>query len=362
VHDSRFPGVEFTLGDVTVRGAGPWANLPGALRSRLNFIHHRTSVNAHTESEQVMGLNGRVLGQTGIGVEMLPSAIAQELARPLSSTQSAPFVARSGSGVPIRNSGSPISEISPTGVRQLLGGGSELQVAQLTSLRDSAVDALYNDLRTNGTAAQRKYFDGFVKSRSEARRASENLAALLADINGDTLNDTIIAVTAILASRTNPVAVFSIPFGGDNHADSQLNAEVSQTTSGVAAIGNLWNRLNALGIQDQVTFAQLNVFGRTFRRNTRGGRDHNRNHSVLVTFGPKVKPGVTGGITATNDSFGGTALGINSVNGTTRDPDINQTDTLSSVGKTLMALCGIPEERINKRISNGKIIQSVLKA
>ena len=42
----------------------------------------------------------------------------------------------------------------------------------------------------------------------------------------------------------------------------------------------------------------LNVFGRTFERNSSGGRNHNRYHGVMVTFGPQIQGGVYGGATA----------------------------------------------------------------
>jgi uncharacterized protein (DUF1501 family) len=224
------------------------------------------------------------------------------------------------------------------------------------------VDEMYRELKSNGTPAQKRFFDSYVKSRSESRVVGDNLGTLLSDVSGDSLNDIIISVVAVVASQTSPVSVFGIPFGGDNHGDSNLDQEVAQTTSGVAAIGQLWDRLTSLGMQDRVTFAQLNVFGRTLRRNRGGGRDHNRNHSVLVTFGPNVMPGVSGGIKTTTNSFGGEALGINSRDGSVTNPDITANDTLAAVGRTVMALCGVDEPRISARIPAGKVIRSVVKS
>ena len=65
---------------------------------------------------------------------------------------------------------------------------------------------------------------------------------------------------------------------------------------GSATIGQLWQELNDAGIQDRVSFAMLNVFGRTPQPNSRGGRNHNRHHNVMVAFGANINPGVYGGV------------------------------------------------------------------
>ena len=63
--------------------------------------------------------------------------------------------------------------------------------------------------------------------------------------------------------------IIDIPFGGDNHQDSDLQIEANETTSGVGMIGELWSMLNAAGLQDQVNSTAMNVFGRQANRNSR---------------------------------------------------------------------------------------------
>ena len=199
-----------------------------------------------------------------------------------------------------------------------------------------------------------------VKSRDEARQLGAALQALLADVTGDTVNDDVIASVAIVASRTAPVSILGIPFGGDNHFDTGLADEIEQTTTAVSQINNMWSRLSALGVADQVTYAQMNVFGRNLILNNNGGRNHNPQHSVMLMFGPKVKAGVTGDVRPTSDVHGGEATGINSTTGRPGGADISREDTLASATKTLMKACGLADGDINSRVTTGKIVTGSL--
>jgi uncharacterized protein (DUF1501 family) len=117
--------------------------------------------------------------------------------------------------------------------------------------------------------------------------------------------------------------------------------------------------LNAQGLQDQVTFASLNVFGRTLKRNAGGGRNHNQNHHVMTLFGRHVKGGVIGGVDVVDQDFG--AVGIDSKTGKA-DPngDVAPLNSLESAGKTLAAAVQVPSDRIEQRISAGKVVSAAL--
>jgi len=60
-----------------------------------------------------------------------------------------------------------------------------------------------------------------------------------------------------------------------------LARESTETVAGVASIGKLWTQLNAAGLQDRVTFATINVFGRTLSAAKGNGRG--RTHTATTT-------------------------------------------------------------------------------
>src|SRR5258706_10300164 len=105
----------------------------------------------------------------------------------------------------------------------------------------------------------------------------------------------ITAAIALVKMNVTPVIAIHIPFGGDNHNDTGLTTETSETISGVAAINSLMAALAAESLTDQVTFATLNVFGRTIGPSTNNGRQHNENHQVSLTIGKPFTSAVIGG-------------------------------------------------------------------
>jgi hypothetical protein len=69
----------FTLGNVSVKAAAPWANLPSDLRQNMAFWHHGTFTNTHSELPVVRRLGGVAKGYDGSGVAELGSLIAEEM-------------------------------------------------------------------------------------------------------------------------------------------------------------------------------------------------------------------------------------------------------------------------------------------
>lgn len=91
-----------------------------------------------------------------------------------------------------------------------------------------------------------------------------------------------------------------------------------------------------------MTIAGLSVFERT-----------------LAQKGESVNPGVIGSVTESGNNFG--ATGIDSIAGVGNDDaDIPANETLEGAEKTLGCALGISAERINTRISGGKIIEVAL--
>jgi hypothetical protein len=129
-----------------------------------------------------------------------------------------------------------------------------------------------------------------------------------------------------------------------------------------------------MNLQDKVTFATLNVFGRNLngisKTESRSGRDHYGNHSVAVMIGKNVKPGVYGGVTTVQGGFGGgMALGagdIDSTTGTlTPGGDVPRAETFVSMARTLGGALGIPQTNLESSFvagSGGKAVAAAVTA
>ena len=165
---------------------------------------------------------------------------------------------------------------------------------------------------------------------------------------------TITAALALIKMNVTPVVTIHLPFSGDNHSDANFQNEATQTTASVNNIKNLMNKLTTYGLQDKVTFATLNVFGRTFE--TLNGRGHNASHSVGLMIGKPFKGGVVGGIVP-----GGHAADIDSATGAAlENGDVPVANSLASLAKTLGMGIGLTEAQVNDQITSGLPIRSVL--
>ena len=157
-------------------------------------------------------------------------------------------------------------------------------------------------------------------------------------------------------ARVERGITINIPFGKDNHQDSTLETEAEQTTSGVLAINRLWQELEASGLSEHVTFATMNVFGRTLNRNGSGGRNHNRKHAVMAAFGPNIRAGVYGGVINRECS------GIDPITGAASESGgIAPEQTMESMGKSLAVAMGHSRESVNVRIRGGQVIESLIR-
>lgn len=351
-----------SLGDQSVTGAAPWAQLPAALRARLQFFHHASYTNAHIEYPKALECFGAVRGAEGNGVESLPSAIAQECATALDTIQVEPVDLRRGHRA-VRFMGNPIPETSPSAIQELFGG-AEGQLDDLGALRDQHLDQLHVSLQDDGTAAERRFLDRYALGRAQAKEMGSQLGSLLSAIapGDDGPVAQAIAAVAMMKLNLSPVILVHFGFGGDNHKDSDLTEEELETLPGIAAIGTLWDELVAAGLEDRATFATFDVFGRTLVRNSRGGRDHQANHHVMAMFGPRVRPGVVGGVHKVSDGnrpF--SARPIDSATGEAApDGDVALEDSLTAAAATLAAAVGLEGDRIETRVAGGKVVTGAL--
>ncbi len=364
---AEFAPTSFTLGSKTVKAAQVWSTLKPEVRSRMNFFHHMTGGLVHGDHPKVM----RFLGRSS-GGEMWPSIYAKHLAPCLGTVQSEPVaVGTAGNALELVSfTGRTLPPIAPTQLKQLLTGSKTDPLVKLRSIRDNTLDQLNSVFKKEGTPEQIKFLDAMASSQAQVRKLAESLATTLNAITDDKVGGQALAAAALIAARVTPVVTLHIPFGGDNHNDGDLydewfdHTDHDGTKRGVPGIQALMDALASLNLADSTTFATMNVFGRdlsgTAKVNTRDGRDHFGNHSVMVMIGKNVAPGVIGGTTLISDNVYG-AAGIDSASGAAKAKggDIPREDTHVAAAKTLGLALGIDASLLQSDFTDNGSIKHV---
>ncbi len=198
----------------------------------------------------------------------------------------------------------------------------------------------------------------------------QSLLGSLSAIKDNSQDSQIQAALILFQMKVTPVVVVHVSFGGDNHGDTGLAAEIAGHQSGVASIAKMMQGIAAANLQNQVTFVMSNVFGRTMVNGfNANGRQHNDRHHVTVMIGPRVRGSVIGGPTLAQGAAPGggagsseyAALPIDSSTGLgSTSGDIAYGDTLQSMGRTVAAAVGIPASTIAQNILSGTVIQPAL--
>jgi hypothetical protein len=378
---------DLTLGSKTYGAALPWAStdVSGALAattlSRINFFHYRTGSVVHGDQQKVM----KMMGGTNRG-EMLVSIYAKYLASCLGTVQADPISVGAGRNATelLSFQGRPAANVSPTSLKAMLGGstsgtggrsGGASALKSLRTLRDQTLDQLNELAKRDSNNVQKQFLDALASSQRQVRALSDALASTLSSISADDVKGQALAAAALISANVTPVVSMHIPFGGDNHSDQNLQAEADQLVSGVQGIQALMDALAKLDLQDKVTFATLNVFGRNLdgisKVMSKSGRDHYANHAVAVLIGKNIAPGVTGGVMpgGGGSSFGSpsTALGAADIDSSTgaAQPggDVPSAQTYGALARTLGAALGIPASAIATDLTSaagGKVIPSAL--
>lgn len=367
------------LGSKSYGAASPWGTLGAATLSRTSFFHHVTLSIVHGDQPKVM----RLMGATS-GGEMLVSAYAKHLAPCLGTVQAEPVSvgARGNSSELVSFAGRSLPSVSPTQLRQLLtgsgasggfqgGGANKNPLVGLRAMRDKQLDALYDLAKSDATNVQKNFIDALAASQTQVRKLAEALSETLSKINGDDTAGQALAAAALISAKVTPVVAMHIPFGGDNHNDTDLQAEADQTVSGVAGIKAVIDALTNMNLQDSVTFATLNVFGRNLnglsKVEGRAGRDHYGNHSVCVMIGKNIAPGVIGGILPVTGQGSNGALGAADIDSATGaavpSGDIPRTETHVAMARTLGVGLGISSDALANDFvagSGGKVVNAAL--
>jgi hypothetical protein len=348
--DPRMAAADLPLGGQLFKAAQVWTTLPPWVLARTSFFHHATLTNNHANLPKVLRLMGATVKQ-----EMLPSIMAKLLAPCFGTVQVDPVSA--GAGDILTIDGRDLPNVAPTGLRDLLARPNT-PLQRLQAVRDQGLDEIHALLKEQGTPAQKQYLDSLALSKRQARSLGSDLVDMLAAIKSDAVDGQIVAAVALIKMNVSPVVTIRIPFGGDNHTDPDLaRSEAPQHETGVAQIGALWAALQAAGLEDRVTFAAYNVFGRTLKKKGIEGRDHWGSHHATVMIGKNIKPGVVGGLEPkANDYY---ATGIDAKTGG-KGGDIPFAETLSAMGKTLGAAAGLQPAALDRAIAGGKVVTGAL--
>jgi hypothetical protein len=351
--DPRMAPTPIMLGGKPRTAAQLWSTLPPWVLERTSFFHHATFTNNHANLSKVLRLMGQTARQ-----EMLPSIFAKYLAPCFGTVQVDPISA--GAGDVLSIDGRSLPNVAPTGLRDLLSRPNT-PLQRLQALRDSSLDEMYGVLKDRGTRAQREYLDRLALSRRQARSLGTDLLDMLSAIRSDASDGQVVAAVALIKMNVSPVITIKINFGGDNHTDADLmRSEVPQHATGIAQIGQLLTALQTAGLQDRVTFAAYNVFGRTLKKNGTQGRDHWGSHHATLMIGKNLRSGVVGGLEPKAGDYYATP--IDAATGEPRPGagDIPLADTLSAMGKTLGAAVGLARAALDQHISGGKIVTGAL--
>jgi hypothetical protein len=329
---------------------------------RTAFWHIMTNTPVHPREKDVLSL----LGATQYN-EMLPSLLSKAMAPCLGTIQAQPItLGASSPSEGLNFGGQALPIIPPLALKATLTSpsGPLANLAKLQALRDDTLSQLNDVYRAGATKAQKAYLDSLIMSQGEIRHINQDLLAALGSIKDNSVASQITAAITLIQMKVSPVIAIHIPFGGDNHADALLAGETKQTIAGVASIASLMSQLQGVGLQDQVSFVSLNVFGRTLAPVNTDGRQHNANHQVSIVIGKGFKAGVVGGVAERpmshvrfDNDYG--AVGIDSATGAAGG-DIKPVDTLASFGKTVLQAVGANETFINSTITSGKVVSGAL--
>jgi hypothetical protein len=345
--DTTMAATSLSLSGTKWTAAKPWSTLPQNVLDRTVFFHHSTGTANHGELGRVMALFGAL--RRG---QWLPSYFAKTLRPCFGTVQVQPVTI---GGEQLSFEGQYLPKLSPTGLKAVLSAPQGL-AAQLQTLRDDTLNQLNAVLKENRsqTKAERAYLDNMALSQTDLRTMIQQVATDLASISGDDATNQVTAAALLIKMNVTPVVTIHLPFSGDNHSDNNFTNEATQTVASVNNIKLLMSKLNTYGLADKVTFATLNVFGRTF--NTLNGRGHNASHSVSLMIGKGFKGGVVGGILP-----GGHAADIEAATGLASESgDLAAGDSLASVAKTLGMGIGLTDAQVNDQITSGVPVRSVL--
>jgi hypothetical protein len=354
--DPTMVATPLTVGTTQTTAALPWSTLPASALARTVFWHIMTGTPVHPKEPEVLEL----MGATAAG-EMLPSLLAKAIAPCLNTIQAQPLsIGASQPSEALSYAGTTLPIVPPLALKSTLANPTG-PLTNLQPLRDQTMTALYDLYKNGASPAQQAYIDSMVLSQTQVRSINQSLLSALDSIKDNTTPSQITAAVTLIQMNVAPVIAIHIPFGGDNHHDTNLMTETTETVSGVAAIVQLMQALQTANLQDQVTFMSLNVFGRTIGQGNTNGRSHNPNHQVSITIGKPFVGGIVGAIGPVAGDYG--ALAIDSKTGAgTAGGNVQPGDTLAAYGQTMLAAVGGDPTVITSPGGTSTVLASALSA
>lgn len=349
--------VDINLGTQRVQASRPWQSVSQDFLNNLSCVWYRTGANAHPEMGAVRGLQGALLDDVNPNRgEELASAIALENQSALGCALNNPLLLE-GNGY---SKGNPLAVYKPTQLKSLFGvsTGQGIEPDYFSELYKQTIDEVYKGLKQNGSNKQRAFLDNHALTQIQARDLGDNLGDALENINGNEFSDQLRAAIAFIRLGVTPVVAIHHEFGGDNHSDSLLEREATETLESLEALNLYWQLINENNLADKVNLVTLDCFGRTPIRNDDGGRDHYGNMTLGLVHGSDIKPGMIGGVTTSNAGKP-VANSIHSGNGGVMNPDIDADATLAAYGKTIMSVAGIDQQRLDLRVPAGRVITAI---
>jgi hypothetical protein len=353
-HDPSMTPTSLSIGGQPYTAAAPWATLPPSVLDRTCFWHIATTTPVHPKEPNVLRLMDRTQSD-----EMVPSILSSQLAPLLGTVQSQPISLGAASPSEGLTFGGQALPILPALALKATLTSAAGPLTNLQSLRDETMGSLYDLYKTDATRTQKAYVDSLVTSQAQVRKINQKLLEQLASITDNSPASQVLAAITLIQMRVTPVIAIHIPFGGDNHADANLQTEAAQTASGVQTIASLMAQLASAGLSDQVTFMTLNVFGRTLGPSNTQGRQHNPNHQASITIGKGFRGGVIGGVAPVGTDYGAVAFS-SKTGAASSGGDITPAESLASFGETMLAAAGLSAQVVAGKISGGTVVTGAL--
>ena len=269
--DPAMAPTPITIGGQSYLAAKAWGQLPQNVLDRTCFFHHATLTNSHANESKVLKLMGAIKRQ-----EMFASFFCKRLAPCLGTVQQEPVAI---GGETLSYEGRTLPVLTPVALRDILTNAPG-PLTNVQKIRDADLGRINAVLKQDATPAARRVIDSMVISQMQARSIAQDLLDSLAAVNNNGPSGQVVAAIALIRMNVSPVVSIHIGFGGDNHNDTDLAGETAQTIAGVATMASLQQQLEDAGLADKVTFAAMNVFGRTLTniQRTVDRRQHGRDH------------------------------------------------------------------------------------
>ena len=363
---------QVNFGGTASTAALPWATFlssaPG-ISDRTTFFHHATLTVDHSAAANVC----RLLGGTQENIQ-LQEIFASYLGKPLETVQTAPITFNTYGSELCSFQGRTLAALSPIGLKTILAP-PQGPLVDLVKLRDSQLDAISAYLRTHGTTQQKQALDLLALSQKQVRSLSDSLISSLEGIADNSNASQLTAAIIMIQMKVTSVVQIHLHVAGDNHFDTQAGEVFAAERqdhntllggdpaihNGVGDLTRFCQGLKTAGLEDRVTFASYNVFGRGLVE-VKGGREHAFTHSCGVVMGKHVKPGIIGGIVPTPDGSQFQATPIDASTGLAAlgGGDVPYEQTMASFGKTLGTLVGLPQATTDAAILSGKTIAAAI--